>query len=776
MATKTFKIGLSNTDKQNMAQDVYERLIAMCFDEYDSTKTYNKGDFVVYENPSDTFKLYKCNSDNVTGAWDGSKWDLATFQDLVDDIESAVAFVNDKANVDGNYPTMTVGVADQLSPYDDESGDDQDEPFIFQATGTGNGTQPDFATGAIALMKEKQGNTVVVNQLVQNPNFDTVYSWQVGNASYGSFSISDGIGKWTCTTQPAHYYQTGMIGSSNYMSIPYNHKILAIAMVRTSVQADISIYGMIGGGHTYSYIQREVPANTWTTIIGFISNRPSADVVITSPKVCYTGGMESRIVVGTTLECDYCYFIDLTQWFNGNIPQDLLDNPSNFFRYYQGSLAYNAGELINANGRYIKCIGMNQWDEEWEIGSIANADGTNQSNSQTIRSKNYIRVNPNTEYYFKAPNYNIVYLYGANKEYLGYMSWGYNQHKVVPANACYIRFVMSSDYGTTYNNDISINLYYEKSEGVPEPRCLTYEPYEVLTNNDTGTETLRSAGSVKDYKTPDGTIHRLVGVVDLSQVSSSYLIYNSGFNSWQVFLGDLGLPKGKFNGNYDISNMISSTGRSATYYYGDKSNSMTIRDNGNLLVGNGSSTTPPTDIIYYEIAEETTEQGTPYSENLVIDDFGSMDFSGTNGVPQGNLIFYPVDYKAFIDTLYNYTEGTPSELALKSDLTGLVAQEDLSDGVTDIAGLTYSKKKAIKTGNLVTLTIVATNNTASAIPSNTTLFQLSNSLTPSVALYPIVLVHSTIAYSTINDANGNVSVNAELGTGKAVYINICYCL
>ena len=73
--------------------------------------------------------------------------------------------------------------------------------------------------------------------------------------------------------------------------------------------------------------------------------------------------------------------------------------------------------------------------------------------------------------------------------------------------------------------------------------------------------------------------------------------------------------------------------------------------------------------LYYELAEPTTEQGTPYSENLVIDDFGSMDFD--SDVPQGALIFYPVDYKAYIDTLYKYTDGTPSNIALKSDLQPL---------------------------------------------------------------------------------------------------------
>ena len=62
MATKTFKIGLSNTDKQNMAQDVYERVLALTFNEYDTTTEYEVGDFVVFvafHRKSLAFKSFK---------------------------------------------------------------------------------------------------------------------------------------------------------------------------------------------------------------------------------------------------------------------------------------------------------------------------------------------------------------------------------------------------------------------------------------------------------------------------------------------------------------------------------------------------------------------------------------------------------------------------------------------------------------------------------------------------------------------------------------------
>lgn len=58
-------------------------------DEYDSSHTYNTGDRVIYEGV-----LKVCNDDNVTGAWDSTKWDSAT----VDEIISALK-VQDLDNV-----------------------------------------------------------------------------------------------------------------------------------------------------------------------------------------------------------------------------------------------------------------------------------------------------------------------------------------------------------------------------------------------------------------------------------------------------------------------------------------------------------------------------------------------------------------------------------------------------------------------------------------------------------------------------------------------------
>lgn len=517
-----------------------------------------------------------------------------------------------KANVDGNYPTMTVGVADNLSPYDESSGADQDTPFSFQATGAGNGSQPDFSTGEFALMKEKQGNTVVVNQLARPLNAS---NWDFQDAN-GSFS--DGVATFTANATDGQLYHQAQIKTLT------NHKYIFVASIKTNASANEILlkYG-------WRTIAQNILTSGWQLLIDLLNQTKDVSTYITI--------IDARTSNFDAIQVKNVGLIDLTQWFNGDIPQDILDNPSNFFRYYQGSLAYNKGELVNSNGQFIKCIGMNQWDEVVEPGSI-NSDGSNQSNPTYLRSKNYIPVISNATYYFKCPNvtYFVVHYYDADKKHIDLVA-AKNQTRTTPANCAYIRFYLGNDnYGTTYNHDISINLYYAN-----EPRCLTYEPYEVLTNNDTGTETLRSAGSgvnkVKDYKLPNGEIHRLVG--------------------------------------------------NRAYQSGDENDSSLITD--------GTTTN-------YPLAEPTTEQGTTFSENLEIDDFGSMDFGGDNGVPQGNLIFYPVDYKAFIDTLYNYTDGTPSNIALKSDLAVVDAKigAKIPECPTTTDG-TYVLKATVSDGEVV---------------------------------------------------------------------------
>ena len=633
MATKTFKIGLSATDKQNMAQDIYEQVEALLFSEYNTSSTYNTGDYVVYSG-----QLYRCLEDNVTGSWDSTKWELATLQDLVDDVNGAVASVDNKANVDGNYPTLTAGLADNLTPYSEDSGTEQDEPFISQGTGTANNTEI-VTVGDYSLLKEKQGNTIVVNQLLKNRDFVDTSNWYTNDAT---FNVSNNVGTLTASAQNGDVYQT-----LNFVS---GHKYLISVNIKLTTS-------------TTQVILRVLGANRIGT--SSTTNEQTLSIIVESG---ITGS--SSFVIRDTRASDWDaiqikqpLIIDLTQMFNGNIPQDLLDHPENFSRYYNGDLSYNTGTLVNANGNKLVSTGRNIWDEEWEVGGINDTTGENRSDqSDRIRSKNYIEVIPNNVYYAYIGVVQSIYIYeyDKNKNFIQVYA-KYNTSFQVSSNCSYIRIRGTTGYGTTYNNNITISLYYTPEQG--GEGYDQYYPYEAPYEVNTGSEVLRSAGSVKDVKLPSGEIIRRVGSVDLGTQTWTYFS-DGGYFRCQIptmlasALGnelncDKYLPVNK-----SLSDMVSGEIKKGT-----NENIIYLKDsslNGDESLISGT--------LYYPLDTPTTEQGTSFAENLPIDDYGMMYWDNTNGVPQGANIFYQVNYKGFVDDMYSRVSGDSSDYALNSEL------------------------------------------------------------------------------------------------------------
>lgn len=95
----------------------------------------------------------------------------------------------------------------------------------------------------------------------------------------------------------------------------------------------------------------------------------------------------------------------------------------------------------------IGAVGFNVWDEEYIV------------NSQNyIETKNYIPVEPETDYYLKTPVAPGNGLTFYDKNYNS-ISTRYNSGLfTTPANCRYIKFGISKSYGTVYNNDICLNI------------------------------------------------------------------------------------------------------------------------------------------------------------------------------------------------------------------------------------------------------------------------------------------------------------------------------
>ena len=115
--------------------------------------------------------------------------------------------------------------------------------------------------------------------------------------------------------------------------------------------------------------------------------------------------------------------------------------------------------------------GYNLWNEQWELGSYWNDTGLPRPLTDRIRCKDAIPVTQNTEIYTP---YDMAFMfYDKNNNILPSVSrTGYSRADnmyirqsantegkfLIPNGACYMKFYMAQSYGTTYNNDVSINV------------------------------------------------------------------------------------------------------------------------------------------------------------------------------------------------------------------------------------------------------------------------------------------------------------------------------
>ena len=552
------------------------------------------------------------------------------------------------AEEDGNYPLLNAGTADNLTPYSEDSGAMQDIPFINEATGGGNGESV-VDTGSYMQAKKKLGNTVCVNQLV-----GSLGSVGVTQNSTKSYDSGTGIATFTPTN-----YASDNVGVYGIISPIVGHKYVISMQIKIGKAANVRF--AIGGDSetkaitagSYVLFQRIATATTVGSFAFYVE--------------CGSAGWSNE-----TFEVKSLWAIDLTLWFGSNdaIPAHLLSHPEDWGRYYSGSLAYNVGTLDSADGTVLKSIGRQMWDEVWEVGGINAITGADDSNTDRIRSKNYIPVIPNTEYYGRISSGSLlIYWYDRDKNFIERVNIT-NTNETSPSNAFFCRF-HTYNYGTTYNHDITISLYYPGESGYDQ-----YYPYTVLAEVDTGSEGLHGDGTEanSDVKLPSGEITRKRDRVDMGTLTYQLNTGLTGVDRFRVInyapiksCSASNTPSLKCV-KFVASDMVTANAQFAVWVVGQDLKDIYFYTPAGTYAGADAFKTAMSGIyLDFPLATPTTEQGTAFAENIPCDDFGSLSWTQTKGVPQGNEIFYPVDYKASIDTLYKRVNGDMSKIVTEDE-------------------------------------------------------------------------------------------------------------
>ena len=357
---------------------------------------------------------------------------------------------HDKDFVDkkGYYPMMSVGFADNLVG----RGEATPEQFVYQPTANDLSVLDEPAR----IVKIK-GNSMVWNQQVLQMPFPYV----------NRVAIEQGDNVFNCTVNSISYPYVG-IYYYKHTSEPRHPKFIAnhIYAISCTYQGNKSATVQMSIGASAHNFSVESMKLVDLMLVGVYEGN-SATWQLTA----YIDNME----VGDTFTISNVKIYDLTMMFGaGNEPTTVEE----FYTRIPIGMdidVYNEGQLISMYTEAIKTVGFNQWDEQWTLGTILTTTGEIVNTTSSIRSKNYIPVFANTKYYIRrgASQREYVFFYDKEKKFI-------DANRTIntfttPENCRFVMFRLDSAYGTTYKNDICINISHS---GYKDG---TYEPYETFT-------------------------------------------------------------------------------------------------------------------------------------------------------------------------------------------------------------------------------------------------------------------------------------------------------
>ena len=320
---------------------------------------------------------------------------------------------------------------------------------------------------------------------------------------------------------------------------------------------------------------------------------------------------------------------------------------------------FDSGTLMSVKTSAHVTRGFNQWDEEWEPGGIDPNTGANIQSNITIRMKNRMPVIPEKTYYLHVGSvsgssaYIIACFFDKNGNWLtrNYTGGYFNDTIVIPKNAYFMRCYFPSSYGTTYKNDICINL--SKTTGTPKNGdYVPYDGHSYALDSDLelrGIPKLDSNNNLYydgDVYEASGNVQRKYGIVDLGTLNWTY---NQAQTRFFADLTSLGIVV--VTDTETVANILAK-GYRTTYFYDvqvSNDNMVIASYNGYVTVRNVAYTdaasfkTAMSGVyLVYELETPTTETADPYTGTQVIDPDGTEEYvdSRTVAIPVGHVSNY----------------------------------------------------------------------------------------------------------------------------------------
>lgn len=297
------------------------------------------------------------------------------------------------------------------------------------------------------------------------------------------------------------------------------------------------------------------------------------------------------------------------------------------------------GEVISADCDAVKSVGKNIFDNVWESGWI-DSNGNLVENSNRIRTPDFIKIKPSTQYYFYSSNNDecYFYFYNTNKNLVN-VALLRNESITTSENVKYFKAAIPA---TTHGN---IDVYEGSSAGhIPYFSSTLNIPDDLREDYP-----LRSAGTAYDYllfKQVNGSLkveHH--GKMNAVNCEDMILAAVGGASVWSISAPDIAAS----DNSVAFSNIICSDGFSTIRFnaIAGEINRIAVRNNNTIYINNGSATEKPSGFIIYEKANEIVTDVTSYFPAdtityLPVEDGGSLTFhqDGTEFVIPNEEDFY----------------------------------------------------------------------------------------------------------------------------------------
>lgn len=553
------------------------------------------------------------------------------------------AILEEYAKVDGNYPTMSVGRSDLADNLIATKGlTVNDDPMSFGMVG---GAQKSAVGDGNASLNKLVCVDVVKNQITPAKAAETMTTTDTGLVN--------------------KYLQGGAINLA--------HEYLIIIKITSITNGSLRL--------RYPAIQN---LSVGTNFV-LVTSPNHRDMMI---QIASEEGNEASFVFPD----DYLKTIDLTQRYGNNdvvntiIGTDASTQVARLLAFdpeILKDLSYDAGTLVPSKTAKLLSVGVNQWDEEWELGYYdVSSNGAFRERSDGICSKRGEKfpLIPAATYSCELPTDNspsaTILFFDKSDILLSYVTKLNGQTFTAPKNAEYYIFYMNQ-YGTTYNHDICINVSDPNINGKYYPSKRTpvtlpnYEGHGILKVVDGKVV----ADGTELY--PDGNSKKRFSVVDLGTLTWAYDSDNN-----QTFNAALDVSRGNpficplyvFAGDVGVGDLTDKTG---------------LTRNGVLYLKNVSYTDAATFksamsgvYLVYELATEEDITTSVFQSTFPVEQGGTLQFLDEDDNPiaglQGSEIFYQKNLKAFTEAFGEAIGWDPARIQRLANLSFTPEYRDLT--------------------------------------------------------------------------------------------------